>query len=286
MTAPMMDLSMRMTTYASAFVRHLSQIGNVHLLTGMKGNLGDHLIWTGTEQLLAAQGVDVTTLEAADLGADARAGCLVVPGSGAFTRRFHEWLPHTVERAAAIFDEVIIAPSEFHPDVPVVHRALSLPNVVAMARDAHSYRAITRFGRADLGLDLALHHPDFDPSLKPKYDGDGPTLVAMRTDHGSALHDHGLAVHPHANRDIAVEADTLDHYLDVIRGAANIVTDRLHVVVAAVMTGTRVTFVDPNDRKISRYVSFTFRDQADHLVQHVSFATLLEQGFVVPAGAS
>jgi exopolysaccharide biosynthesis predicted pyruvyltransferase EpsI len=133
---------------------------------------------------------------------------------------------------------------------------------------------------------MALHHPDFDPSLKPKHAGDGHTLVAMRTDHGSALPQHGLAVHPHSNRDIALEADTLDHYLDIVRGAAAIVTDRLHVVVAAVMTGTRVTFVDPNDQKISRYVSFTFRDQADHLVQQVSFEALREQGFVVPAGAS
>jgi hypothetical protein len=270
--------------YAGSLARFLVHQHAVYLFTGMQGNIGDHLIWAGTEHVLAAHGVPATPIGLEAVHGEHRPGCLVIPGSGAFSALFNEWLPDLVVRLAPLFDHVLIAPSAFDPEVPCVHRAMSCPNVIGLARDADSYRRISAFGRANLGLDLALHQPSFDPSLTPKTSPrSGTTLVAMRTDAGSLLGRKGLAVHPDVNRDIALDAVDLTGYVDAVRAADSVITDRLHVVATAVMTGTRVQYVDPYDRKISAYVAFTFRSEADHLLEEVSYEWLLRHGHVVTA---
>jgi len=158
--------------------------------------------------------------------------------------------------------------------------------VVAIAREADSYRRIRRYGRAGLAIDLAMHHPTFDASLRPKQPAGGAMLVSMRTDSGSRLSERDLAVHPERNVDIAVAAADLDEYLDAVRAADHVVTDRLHVVVTAVMTGTRVSYVDPYEQKISYYLAFTFRDEARHLVDQVSLDWLVDHELVVCRGAA
>jgi hypothetical protein len=75
-------------------VSFLEAQGRLYLLTDMLGNLGDHLIWAGTRDLLDSANVACESLpldgvaSAADPG-----GTLLVPGSGAFVRLWHEWLP-------------------------------------------------------------------------------------------------------------------------------------------------------------------------------------------------
>lgn len=59
------------------------------------------------------------------------------------------------------------------------------------------------------------------------------------------------------------------------------VTDRIHVVVTAVITGTEMLYIDPYDQRISRYLSFTFRDGADRLVRQVPREWLQAHAYVL-----
>lgn len=69
-------------------------------------------------------------------------------------------------------------------------------------------------------------------------------------------------------------------FLERIRGVDLVVTDRLHVVVAAAMLGKTVRFVDPADSKISRYVGFTFGDEFDDRLGQRDEQWLAAQGYV------
>ena len=203
-------------------------------------------------------------------------GTLVVPGSGAFVRQW-QWLPGLICGACERFERVVVLPSSYDPTVPVVARALAEPNVYPFAREPVSYRAIKDFGRAVLAFDPALYAWDF--VLRPRsdsVDSDKRGLVSLRTDAGSVLHRARLVVHPERKDELSVSASNLDAFLERIRTADRVVTDRLQVVVASIMTGTSVDYVDPYDREISSYLDFTFGRQVTGLVVRRELRWLLE----------
>ena len=59
-------------------------------------------------------------------------------------------------------------------------------------------------------------------------------------------------------------------------------SDRLHVVVAAVMLGKAVHYVDPSRRKISAYVDYVFRDEFRNRLVQRDEQWLAAQGFIEP----
>ncbi len=59
-----------------------------------------------------------------------------------------------------------------------------------------------------------------------------------------------------------------------------VVSDRLHVVVSALMLGKSVHFVDPSRSKISSYVDFAFRGEFDRQLRQHDEQWLAAQGFV------
>jgi len=91
---------------------------------------------------------------------------------------------------------------------------------------------------------------------------------------------HGLQPGP-MNSDISVTYQDLDQFLKSIREVDTVVTDRLHVVLAAVMIGKTVRYVDPWNFKISRYVDFNFRHEFDDQIQQRDYKWLTERGFAV-----
>lgn len=272
-------LPLRLAWDAFTLGRYLSAGGHTsYLLTQMPGNIGDHLIVRGTEAFLAAQQLVTVPVPVAEVEHHPGGGRLIVPGSGALTQDWHEWLPDLVTLASHRFDEVVVLPSEIHPDVPEVARMLDRPNLVVLARDLHSYRAALPHGRTGFSLDLALHCPGFDGGFGHRAaPSDGTTLLALRTDRSSALSADGLVAGDH-NLDVSVAAGDLDDFLRTVRAAEEVVTDRLHVLVAAVMSGVRTHYVDATNHKLSRYVSFTFGPDAAHLLHLVQPSWLLERG--------
>ena len=274
-------LSLRLAWDAFTLGRYLSAgAGESFLLTQMPGNIGDHLIVRGTETFLAGREIAVTPVAVPEVEHHGRGGRLIVPGSGALTKDWNEWLPALVVEAAGRFDEVLVLPSEIHAEVTEVARMLDLPNVVVLARDLHSYRAALPHGRTGFSLDLALHCPGFDAGFGGRVAAsNGQTLVALRTDKSSALAAAGL-VADHRNLDVSVDGADLDEFLATIRSAEEVVTDRLHALVTAVMSGVPVHYVDATNDKLTRYVSFTFGPDAAHLLHRVDHQWLLDRGHV------
>lgn len=280
------NLAGRMSNYQRLSGLFLRSSPPVHLLSEMPGNIGDHLIWRGTENLLQAEGIDFRRVTVDEVRSGARersAGTLVVPGSGALTRHWHEWLPATIEAASSLFEKVVVLPSEYDTGVSEVRDALSQPNVFAFAREAESYGLVKAYGRAALGLDPALwafngFETNHDRGVRSS---DGTVLLALRTDAGSSL---GLsrAQASAENNDISVTSASLEDFLETVVGCETVVSDRLHVVVAGVMLGKSVKYIDPWNEKISRYVRFNFRTEFGDRLVPIDIEWLMNNGYVDP----
>jgi hypothetical protein len=273
----------RLSEQQGVVTEFVRRVGPVWLLNQMPGNMGDHLIWAGTERLMTSGGVDYVCISIGELRLSAgRAlpGTLVIPGSGALVSRFHEWLPELVILASGIFDRVVILPSEYEPQVSVVSRALAQPNVYAFAREVESFARIKTFGRAALAPDPALWAREFKQTTLNGQDDKslGKILLALRTDIGSLLSSQKLR--PAAlNNDISLTTTDLADFLDRIGTVDTVVSDRLHVVVGAVMLGKNVRFVDPYSNKISRYIRYNFQDEFAGRVQQRNEQWLVNQSF-------
>jgi exopolysaccharide biosynthesis predicted pyruvyltransferase EpsI len=281
--SPLEDFELRLKGHQVAVSEFVQQVGPIWLLTCMPGNIGDHLIWAGTENLLESGGVDYTSISKDELQKTAnrvRHGTLVIPGSGALTSRWCEWLPELVVLAAGVFDRVVILPSEYEPEISVVGAALAQPNVFAFAREVESFSKIKKFGRAALAPDPALWARGFlQAPVNQKGDEDlGNVLLVLRTDAGSLLPSHAL--HPAAvNDDISLTTKSMEEFMDCIGTVDTVVSDRLHVVVAATMLGKNVRFVDPCNNKISRYTRYNFQGEFTGHVQQRDEQWLVDLGF-------
>jgi hypothetical protein len=273
----------RLRQYQRAFGNFMRTKGPLFLLSEMPGNIGDHLICLGTERLLGLENllhtkISVTEVKLKIQGLPKNA-TLIVPGSGALTSLFNEWLPETIEEASKLFGRVFILPSEYEPDVPSVRRALMCSNVFTYARETVSYGKIKVYGKAALSLDPALWAFDFLNETR-KDTGDknlGKILLALRTDPASLLSKYGLKPSD-SNNDISLSKPNLGEFISSISEADTIVSDRLHVVVAATMLGKSVRFIDPYDEKISRYVKYNFEDGFDHRLQQRDARWLVQTG--------
>lgn len=285
---PTPSLDTRLRAHHAAIAHFLRMVEPTWLLCQMPGNTGDQLIWAGSERLLDIANIKFGRVSARELDQEPlpkRSGTLVVPGSGAMTLLWHEWLPALVRTASCSFDRVVILPSQYEPQVEVVDKALACTNVYSFAREAESYGQIKHFGRASLAPDPALYAFEFCAVDEPRSDGDpGMVLVALRTDEGSLLRQNGMKP-AECNNDISVTMNDLSQFLDAVRGADSVVTDRLHVSVAAIMLGKTVRFVDPHNNKISRYIRYNFRREFVDRFQQRDEAWLVDRGYATRDGS-
>ena len=276
--------SNRLTKYADGIGNYLRSKEQILVLTDMPGNIGDHLIWAGTERLLQQQEINyehVSIKNLADNSITFRDSILVVPGSGALTYDWHEWLPMTVIRSAGLFKTVIILPSEYETSIEIVHNALKLKNVWAFARDVESFVKIKPYGRATIAPDPALFAFDFETfNHSFRSDGDlGKVLIALRTDKSSML-PQGNFQTVQSNNDISLTCQNLDQFIDQIQQHDSVITDRLHVAVGSLMSGKTVRYVDPHNQKISRYAKFNFRDDFAGNFEQRNESWLFDKGFI------
>lgn len=282
---PPADIFRRLRAQKASINQFLSMGKGVWLLSDMAGNIGDHLIWCGTERLLEGLPFKVERISCSEINGERTQynnDTLVIPGSGAFTKNFHEWLAQLVLKASNQFRQVVILPSEYEPEIPVISAALSQPNVFPFARDSYSYNQVKLMSQVSLSLDPALYAFDFEAATRKTTSDDnlGDVLLALRTDASSLLMHNDLQP-GRSNSDISVISQDLDQFLKSIREVDTVVTDRLHVVVAAVMLGKTVRYVEPSNYKISRYVDFNFRHEFDDQIQQRDYKWLTERGFAV-----
>lgn len=198
------------------------------------GNRGDELIWAGARALLGDRRFREIGVE--ELAA-ANGHTALICGSGAFSRHFHELMPHVLAVAELRFERVIVLPSTFDTSVGVVRQALQRTGAVVFARERESHRLIDSFCEARLAHDTSFFF-DFAPYWR---DGAGE-LSAFRTDGESA----GVHPIPPGNDDISVTEDSMESWLERIAGCASVRTDRAHVMIAAALLGKQVQYV-PGD---------------------------------------
>ena len=261
--------------------RFLASHEPLALLAESAGNIGDGLIREGTRQLFAEAGLSFAEVPPAMLSGQPSPETLVVRGCGGYDRHFHRFMPDIVLRASSLYRNVIILPSSFDPGQPEVSRCLEQRNVHAIARDMQSYEALSPFGRRHAWMDCAVYHPRFRADAEAPSETAGGVLLVLRRDKGSPLPAHGLEPDRSLNEDISVTSRTVDEWLNRIAGAGMVVTDRLHVALAAALLEKKLVMVDPYDRKLSRYMAFVFGDELADRVELQDVAWLASHGLAV-----
>jgi len=252
----------------------------IDFLSSMPGNYGDHLIWSGCINLFNLINLNFNQLSYEELLASRqnKNRILVIPGSGAMTLRWHEWLPKLIIRMSKIYKKVIIMPSEYEVHVDVVFKALTLSNVYPMARDAISYNQIKKISKAIIAPDPALWALKFLSHKKIVSDAK-KTLIAFRNDVGSELIKNKFIISK-SNNDISLSVNSLENFIATINKYNQIVTDRLHVLVASIMLGKKVFYIDPANEKITRYIQFQFRDYFKDQVFLITTQWLIKNKFI------
>ena len=282
-----MDFYTRRSLYKESLLSFLGAQCDLHLLTEMHGNIGDHLIWAGTRDLSRSAGVGYMPLPLHEVEIRPPAKHPVDTrqcGVDQILARMAACRRHQGRRA--VFTKSIILPSSFDLSVPIVAECLSQHNVYAFARETRSYRSVKSLGRAALSWILrstSMGSMTVRPPLQDPSD-DSSLLLALREDKESLLPGQGLAPNPVMNQDISLTKANLDDWIDAITRASTVVTDRLHVAVASVLFGKRLIYMDPDRLKISNYFNYTFRNTFDGLIRRCPVEWLVANKFVVKGG--
>ncbi len=218
----------------------LEEIGEDRDLTLVRGigNIGDELIRAGTHRLLERH---VFREIALDELAASRGDTLLLPGSGAWCRPHHEWMPRALAIAELRFDRVIVLPSSFDVGEDTVRAALRGTAATVFARETESLARIEGLCRARLAPDCAFF---FDYSAHRRT-GHG-TLSAFRTDREASPGDLEIG----GNDDISLTALSLEDWLATIARHALVRTDRAHVMIAAALMGKEVEFAPSSYHKL------------------------------------
>ena len=159
---------------------------------------------------------------------------MVLQGSGAFCRPYHEVMPRALAVAELRFRRVIVLPSSFDTAEETVRDALARSRAIVFARERVSASKLVSLCDVRLAHDCAF----FFDLARWRRDGSG-TLNAFRTDPEAT----GLRALAPDNEDISATAPDLEAWLNRIAEHDLIRTDRAHVMIAAALMGKRVEFL-------------------------------------------
>ncbi len=221
----------------------ISGVSEFALIRGY-GNIGDDLIYAGTRQLLP--GLRYRELSILKLDG-VRGELAVVTGGGAWCKPFED-MARNFPEVEKRFERVIVLPSSFDLESPLVAGTLSRTKALVFARERVSYEQIRSVCRADLAHDCAF----FFNYAPYRQDGSGK-LNAFRTDAEATV----VGVLPPDNNDISRTCDTLDEWLWTIARHEIVQTDRAHVMIAAVMLGKRVAYRSSNYHKVTAIADYS-----------------------------
>lgn len=218
----------------------LDAIGSAPDLTVLSGygNVGDELIWAGTRELLAGHIYRDLPVQGIT---EARGDTVLLPGGGAWSRQYHEYMPTLLAVAERRFRRVIVLPSSYDVGEDRVAEALRGSRALFFAREDESFRRIQGMCAAAAAHDCSFFF-DFEPYRRAGRE----VLHALRTDRESA----GLMAMPPDNNDISSTTRSLAEWLDEIAAHERIVTDRAHVMIAGAMLGKQVRYVPNSYHKV------------------------------------
>jgi exopolysaccharide biosynthesis predicted pyruvyltransferase EpsI len=227
------------------------------------GNLGDDLIYAGMRRLLRDTPHiewDVRKLEQAP-----RTRTAILSGGASWCKPFH-LIAEMFPAIEARYPRVIIFPTSFDTEEPVVRQVLSRTRAVVFAREPESYRQIQSLCEARLAHDTAFFF-DFTPYQSGFHGG---VLNAFRCDAEAS----GAPV-PEVNRDVSLDCASLDEWLWTISRHDLIRTDRAHVIIAAAMMGRRVEYRSSCYHKVPSIVNFSVASSQVTRIDEGAFAAPL-----------
>jgi len=239
---------------AAALLDEIGQDRDLTLLRG-PGTVGDELIHAGTHRLLEGRAYREV---AVDELPSSTGDTVLLPGSGALCRPYHEWMPRALAIAELRFERVIVLPSSVDIGEDEVRRALQDTRATVFAREAESLRQIEGLCRARAAHDCAFFF-DYSPYREP---GTG-TLNAFRTDHEATEGELVLD----DNDDISVTAGDLEQWLETIGRYAIVRTDRAHVMIAAALMGKQVEVAPCSYHKVEAIAASTLGDFPVRLIE-------------------
>jgi GT2 family glycosyltransferase len=219
-----------------------------------RGNVGDLLIAAGVRALLADRVYREVDLDGMCC---ATGHTVLLSGSGAFSRDYHELMPRALAVAGLRFERAIVLPSSFDPGEDIVREALSLTEATVFAREPESFRRIVSLCDARLAHDCAFFF-DYAPYRRQ---GRG-TLNAFRTDK-EGLPGRSL---PPDNDDVSASASGLDQWLGRIADHALVRTDRAHVMIAGALLGKQVEYAPSNYHKLEAIARYSLADRPVTLI--------------------
>ena len=245
-----MTASLHASTVQASRAVLLEAIGDPYDLTLVRtpGNLGDALIAAGTAELLADHVYREVDLEGL---CSAEGDTVVLQGSGAFCRPYHEVMPRALAVAELRFRRVIVLPSSFDTAEETVRDALARSRAIVFARERVSASKLVSLCDVRLAHDCAF----FFDLARWRRDGSG-TLNAFRTDPEAT----GLRALAPDNEDISATAPDLEAWLNRIAEHDLIRTDRAHVMIAAALMGKRVEFLPSAYHKLPAIAEFALSD--------------------------
>ncbi|WP_078430386.1 polysaccharide pyruvyl transferase family protein [Alkalihalobacterium alkalinitrilicum] len=222
-------------------------IDNATDITLMKsgGNIGDHLIWEATRDLLSNKNYKEIDWRRIKKTSGETA---IIAGGGNWCHAYHLWpelLPFVEER----FEHVIIFPSSFDTSLTLVKDALMKTKALVFAREVESFKQIKNLCDADLAYDCAFFY-NFSTYSETR----NGNLNAFRTDHDSI----NKRI-PKDNIDISIKCKNLHEWLKMISRHEIIHTDRAHVMIAAAMMGKKVYCRDNNYHKVRGIANYSLK---------------------------
>lgn len=210
------------------------------------GNIGDHLIWEGTRQLLSERNFKEVSINSAK---NTEGKVAIITGGGGWCRPFHA-MPSFLQDIEERFDKVVVLPSSFDTSVDVVKKEISTSKAFFLCRELYSYNAIKDLCNADFAYDCAFFF-DFSPYVK---NGEG-VLNAFRVD-DERKYNHV----PKNNNDISITTPNMSEWLKKISLHDTVRTDRAHVMIAAAMLNKTVYYRSSYYHKVPGIAEFSLKD--------------------------
>ena len=212
------------------------------------GNIGDKLIYWGIKDLL--QDIPYRQLDMRRLGQES-GHTAIISGSGGWSKHFNK-LPRFLPEIFDRFQQVLILPSSYDINVPLIRETLTRYDAIYFARELISYNNIKNICRAELAYDCAFYY-DYTPFIYPKGQG---ILNAFRED-AASIWGSGQPVD---NIDISKVCEHLPGWLKLISKHEMVRTDRLHVMIGSAMLGKIVEYTPAYDHKVPGVAAFSLSD--------------------------
>lgn len=246
-------------------IAHKSKLTNIVFKENL-GNRGDDLIKLGRQKLFKENNLNISVISNRN---KPRNSIIIYEGGGAFHPDY-PWAMNFIDKVSdpKLNNQIIVLPHSVVGDV-VINRLSKVRKdcLTIIAREIPTYNRISCLEniRSEIDHDTALYltRDDLIDYIGAQYVGNyssnNPVLIALRTDKESVFDRDNKENKKLRNMDLSESCKDLAEFLHIINSHETIITDRLHVGVAAAILGKKTLVADNNYGKISSIYDFSLK---------------------------